>query len=63
MALSLSVYDATYLVLALKLALLSSYGHISFPAGAVLHLHQQWGIWCIAASVALTAPGYRCTMR
>ncbi len=35
------------------IALLTSYDHINVPAGAVLHLHQQWGVWCIAASVAL----------
>ena len=36
------------------IALLSSYDHISLPAGA-LQLPQQWGVWCIAASVALVA--------
>ena len=34
------------------IALLTSYDHISFPAGAV-QLPQQWGVWCIVASVAL----------
>jgi hypothetical protein len=34
------------------IALLSSYDHISLPAGA-LQLPQQWGVWFIAASVAL----------
>ena len=41
------------LVIAL-IALLSSYDHISLPAGA-LQLPQQWGVWFIAASVALVA--------
>ena len=36
------------------IALLSSYDHISLPAGA-LQLPQQWGVWFIAASVALVA--------
>ena len=40
------------LVIAL-IALLSSYDHISLPAGAKLKLPQQWGVWFIAASVAL----------
>ena len=40
------------LVIAL-IALLSSYDHISLPAGARLQLPQQWGVWFIAASVAL----------
>jgi hypothetical protein len=35
------------------IALLSSYGHISLPAGARLQLPQQWGFWFIAASVAV----------
>ena len=34
------------------LALLSSYDHLSLPAGAI-QPPQQWGVWCIAASVAL----------
>jgi hypothetical protein len=42
------------LVIAL-IALLSSYDHISLPAGAKLQLPQQWGVWFIAASVALVA--------
>ena len=36
------------------IALLSSYDHISLPAGA-LQLPQRWGVWFIAASVALVA--------
>ena len=40
------------LVIAL-IALLSSYDHIALPAGAKLQLPQQWGVWFIAASVAL----------
>ena len=36
------------------IALLSSYDHISLPAGP-LPLPQQWGVWFIAASVALVA--------
>ena len=39
------------LVIAL-IALLTSYDHISLPAGA-LQLPQQWGVWFIAASMAL----------
>ena len=35
------------------IALLTSYDHIGLPAGAALQLPQQWGVWCIAASVAL----------
>ncbi|MCS5694238.1 hypothetical protein NZK33_20005 [Cyanobium sp. FGCU-6] len=35
------------------IALFSSYDHIAFPAGASLQLPQQWGVWFIAASVAL----------
>ena len=35
------------------IALLSSYEHISLPAGAKLQLPQQWGVWFIAASGAL----------
>ena len=35
------------------IALLSSYDHISLPSGAKLQLPQQWGVWFIAASVAL----------
>ena len=35
------------------IALLTSYDHIALPAGAALQLPQQWGVWCIAASVAL----------
>ena len=35
------------------IALLTSYDHIALPAGAALQLPQQWGFWCIAASVAL----------
>jgi len=35
------------------IALLSSYDHISFPAGASLQLPQQWGVWFIVASMAL----------
>ncbi|MCT0216733.1 hypothetical protein KQ298_10410 [Synechococcus sp. CS-1330] len=34
------------------IALLSFYDHISLPAGA-LQLPQHWGVWFIAASVAL----------
>lgn len=37
------------------IALLSSYDHISLPAAAKLQLPQQWGVWFIAASVALVA--------
>jgi hypothetical protein len=40
------------LVIAL-IALLSSYGHITLPTGASLQLPQQWGVWFIAASVAV----------
>ncbi len=40
------------LVIAL-IALLSSYDHINLPAGTVFQLEQQWGVWFIAASVAL----------
>jgi hypothetical protein len=39
------------LVIAL-IALLTSYDHISFPAGA-LQLPQQWGVWFIVASMAI----------
>jgi hypothetical protein len=39
------------LVIAL-IALLSSYDHITLP-GSTLKLEQQWGIWCIATSMAL----------
>ena len=35
------------------IALLPSYDHISFPAGASLQLPQQWGVWFIVASMAL----------
>ena len=35
------------------IALLTSYDHISFPAGASLQLPQQWGVWFIVASMAL----------
>ena len=35
------------------IALLSSYDHISLPAGSSLQLQQQWGVWFIAASMAL----------
>jgi len=35
------------------IALLSSYDHISVRAGAKLQLPQQWGVWFIAALVAL----------
>ena len=35
------------------IALLTSYDHISFPAGVRLPIEQQWGVWCIVASVAL----------
>jgi len=42
------------LVIAL-IALLSSYDHISLPAGARLQLPQQWGVWFIVASVAVVA--------
>ena len=35
------------------IALLTSYDHISFPAGSSLQLHQQWGVWFIVASMAL----------
>jgi len=34
------------------IALLTSYDHISLPAGA-LQLPQQWGVWFIVASMAL----------
>jgi hypothetical protein len=37
------------------IALLTSYDHINLPAGATLQLRQQWGIWCIAASLAVVA--------
>jgi hypothetical protein len=40
------------LVIAL-IALLTSYDHISFPAGSSLQLPQQWGVWFIFASMAL----------
>jgi hypothetical protein len=40
------------LVIAL-IALLTSYDHISLPAGASLQLPQQWGVWFIVASMAL----------
>jgi hypothetical protein len=40
------------LVIAL-IALLSSYDNIALRAGAKLQLPQQWGVWFIAASVAL----------
>jgi hypothetical protein len=33
------------------IALFSSYDHITF-AGYTIHLQQQWGVLCIAASVA-----------
>jgi len=39
------------LVIAL-IALLTSYDHISLPAGA-LQLPQQWGVWFIVASMAI----------
>ena len=35
------------------IALLSSYDHISLPAGISFQLQQQWGVWFIAASMAL----------
>ena len=35
------------------IALLSSYDHISLPAGINLQLQQQWGVWFIVASMAL----------
>jgi hypothetical protein len=35
------------------IALLTSYDHISLPAGTALQLPQQWGIWFIVASMAL----------
>jgi hypothetical protein len=35
------------------IALLTSYDHISLPAGAALQLPQQWGVWFIVASMAL----------
>jgi len=35
------------------IALLSSYDHISLPAGISLQLQQQWGVWFILASMAL----------
>jgi len=35
------------------IALLTSYDHISFPAGSSLQLPQQWGVWFIVASMAL----------
>ena len=35
------------------IALLSSYDHISFPAGTSFQLQQQWGVWFIVASMAL----------
>jgi hypothetical protein len=40
------------LVIAL-IALLTSYDHISLPAGASLQLPQQWGVWFIVASMAI----------
>ena len=40
-------------ILIALIALLSSYDHIALPAGAKLQLPQQWGVWCIAASLAL----------
>ena len=54
------------------IALLSSYDNVSLPAGAKLQLPQQWGVWFIAASVALVAlsmlnwrrdPGYEQRMK
>jgi hypothetical protein len=33
------------------IALLSSYDHISLPAGIHLQLQQQWGVWFIVASM------------
>jgi hypothetical protein len=39
-------------VAGLVIALLTSYDHISLPAGA-LQLPQQWGVWFIVASVAI----------
>jgi hypothetical protein len=39
------------LVIAL-IALLTSYDHINLP-GRSIRLEQQWGVWCIAASLAL----------
>ncbi len=35
------------------IVLLSSYDHISFPAGIRFQLQQQWGVWFIVASMAL----------
>jgi hypothetical protein len=35
------------------IALLTSYDHIALPAGPVLQLPQQWGVWFIVASMAL----------
>ena len=35
------------------IALLTSYDHISLPAGTALQLPQQWGVWFIVASMAL----------
>jgi len=35
------------------IALLSSYDHISLPAGIDFQLQQQWGVWFIVASMAL----------
>ena len=35
------------------IALLSSYDHISLPAGISFQLQQQWGVWFIVASMAL----------
>ena len=34
------------------IALFSSYDHINLPTAAIT-LNQQWGVWCIAASLAL----------
>jgi hypothetical protein len=35
------------------IALLSSYDHISLPAGISFQLQQQWGVWFMVASMAL----------
>jgi hypothetical protein len=34
------------------IALFSSYDHINLPTAAIT-LNQQWGVWCIAASLAV----------
>ncbi|MCT0216736.1 hypothetical protein KQ298_10430 [Synechococcus sp. CS-1330] len=49
---SIQAIGGIVIALIALIALLSSYDHISLPAGA-LQLPQQWGVWFIAASLAL----------